>query len=79
MIQLQHILLLDFQSKKITLEQSSSEVTSNMTLPPRYHQESKYNATNSLSTSMKSYNLSTLIFLKPKHSNFLESGQYYHP
>lgn len=44
----------------ITLEQSCSAVTSAMTLPPHYHQESKYNATNLLTSFMASYNISAI-------------------
>lgn len=54
----------------ITLEQSCYAVTSTMTLPPHYHQESKYNATNLLTSFMASYNISALTLWKPVHSNF---------
>lgn len=54
----------------VTLDQSCSAVTSAMTLPPHYHQESKYNATNLLTTFMQSYNVSAIQLWKPVHSNF---------
>lgn len=54
----------------ITLEQSCSAVTSAMTLPPHYHQEGKYNATNLLTSFMASYNISAITLWKPVHSNF---------
>lgn len=54
----------------ITLEQSCSAVTSAMTLPPHYHQESKYNSTNLLTSFIASYKISAIILLKPVHSNF---------
>lgn len=41
-----------------------------MTLPPHYHQESKCNATNLLTSFMASYNISALTLWKPVHSNF---------
>lgn len=56
--------------KKITLAQSCSAVTSAMTLPPHYHQESKYNATNLLTTFMASYNVSAITLWKPVYSTF---------
>lgn len=56
--------------KIITLEQSCSAVTSAMTLPPHYHQESKYNATNLLTSFMASCNISAITLRKPVHSNF---------
>lgn len=56
--------------KIITLEQSCSAVTSAMTLPLHYHQESKYNATNLLTSFMASYNISAITLWKPVHSNF---------
>lgn len=55
---------------RMTLDQSCSAVTSAMTLPPHYHQESKYNATNLLTTFMQSYNVSAIQLWKPVHSNF---------
>lgn len=41
-----------------------------MFLPPHYHQESKYNATNLLTSFMASYNISAITLWKPVHSNF---------
>lgn len=41
-----------------------------MTLPPHYHQESRYNATNLLTSFMASYNISAITVWKPVHSNF---------
>lgn len=41
-----------------------------MTLPPHYHQESKYIATNLLASFMASYNVSAITLWKPVHSTF---------
>jgi hypothetical protein len=52
----------------VALEESCSAVTSALTLPPHYHQETKYDMTNLLETFMASYNVSSVELWRPIHS-----------
>lgn len=49
-------------------KESCSAVTSELTVPPHYHQESKYNMTNILRIFMTSHNVSLFKLWKPIHS-----------
>ena len=52
----------------IALEESCTAVTGEMTLPPHYHKESKFDVTNVLETFMDSYNVSSVKLWEPIHS-----------